>query len=147
MDLKRDCCDLVHTLEKTKLDGSPTQRLGALCLRRLLPRSRKLEGFLPTSAMIAEASVVLNALRWASSKRYSRVEVLTDCPSLVRALLCMETVEVFVKLRNFGCNQMFQYAAVTKLSRDDVKVAHTSAKPVMVQWNVQILCLQFNSLS
>lgn len=29
-DLKRDCCDLVHTLEKTKLDGSPTQRLGAL---------------------------------------------------------------------------------------------------------------------
>lgn len=46
----------------------------------------------------------------------------------------METVEVFVKLRNFGCNQMFQYAAVTKLSRDDVKVAHTSAKPVM---NVQ----------
>lgn len=86
MDLKRDCCDLVHALEKTKLDGSPTQQLGALCLRPLLPRRRKLEGFLPTSAMMAAASAVLNSLRWASRKRYSRVEVLMDCPESCASL-------------------------------------------------------------
>ncbi|KAI8556849.1 hypothetical protein RHMOL_Rhmol05G0287500 [Rhododendron molle] len=62
MDLKRDCRDLVHALAKTKLDGSPTQRLDALCLRPLLPRRRKLEGFLPTSAMMVEASAVLKCL-------------------------------------------------------------------------------------
>lgn len=75
-------------------------QLGVLYLMLLSSRRRKLYSKVNgSSALTVEALVVLNAfasLRWAFSKKYSRLEALTDCSSLVRALCCVESVETLL---------------------------------------------------
>lgn len=74
------------------IDGAAeVQLLGVVCPTLPLFKRRRPASFLLSSALMVEAVAMLGALRWAASRSFRRIGMLTDCLVLVYGLRCLHS--------------------------------------------------------